>query len=256
MDITDALAPTSDQLDAVELVNPRTFTIDTGSKLGSRDGKTVAEIKLVGFPRVWRPSKGMLDVLAACWGTDGRQWTGRSVTLYNDPSVMYGKDRVGGIRISHLSHIDKACDVTIRANGAGRKRQWHVEPLRQDSRRDHASGDAPAVEEGTPVGTGAVPSTGSVGSEQLPIDPVGPSVLAGARAQLRGQQIATIREEFERLLGAPLDGDEVNWWSGLIVGHPVTGPDDLETDDLRKMQARLPRFHDRQQLETELGGRQ
>ena len=26
MDITDALAPTSDQLDAIELVNPRTFT--------------------------------------------------------------------------------------------------------------------------------------------------------------------------------------------------------------------------------------
>ncbi|HEY4753477.1 MAG TPA: hypothetical protein VIH37_09340, partial [Candidatus Limnocylindrales bacterium] len=69
MDITDALAPTSDQLDAVELVNPRTFTIDTGSALGKREGKTVAEVRLVDFPRVWRPSKGMLDVLAACWGT-------------------------------------------------------------------------------------------------------------------------------------------------------------------------------------------
>ena len=61
MDITDALAPKSDQLDAVELVNPRTFTIDTGSRLGTREGATVAEIRLVGFPRVWRPSKGMLD---------------------------------------------------------------------------------------------------------------------------------------------------------------------------------------------------
>ena len=29
MDITDALAPTSDQLDAIELVNPRTFMIGT-----------------------------------------------------------------------------------------------------------------------------------------------------------------------------------------------------------------------------------
>ena len=44
MDITDALAPTSDQLDAIELVNPRTFTIDIGSRLGSRDGKTVAQL--------------------------------------------------------------------------------------------------------------------------------------------------------------------------------------------------------------------
>jgi len=129
MDITDALAPTSDQLDAVELVNPRTFTIDTGSKLGTRDGKTVAEIRLVDFPRVWRPSKGMLDVLAACWGTDGKQWAGRSLTLYCDPDVMYGRDKVGGIRISHLSHIDKPRTVMIRANGVGRKKSWPVEPL-------------------------------------------------------------------------------------------------------------------------------
>ena len=129
MDITDALAPTSDQLDAVELVNPRTFTIDTGSSLGKREGKIVAEIRLADFPRVWRPSKGMLDVLAACWGTDGKLWVGHRVTVYNDPEVMFGRDKVGGIRISHLSHIDKARSVTIRASGAGRKQLWHVEPL-------------------------------------------------------------------------------------------------------------------------------
>jgi hypothetical protein len=129
MDITDALAPTSDQLDAIELVNPRTFTIGAGSALGKRDGKTVAEIRLSDFPRVWRPSKGMLDVLAACWGTDAKQWVGRRVTVYNDPAVMFGKDKVGGIRISHLSHIDKARTVTIRASGAGRKQLWRVELL-------------------------------------------------------------------------------------------------------------------------------
>ncbi|SNS43062.1 hypothetical protein SAMN06309944_0222 [Micrococcales bacterium KH10] len=129
MDITDALAPASDQLDAVELVNPRTFTIDTGSRLGKRDGRTVVEIRLVNFDRVWRPSKGMLDVLAACWGTDGKAWVGRRVTLYNDRDVTFGKEKTGGIRISHLSHIEKARTVAIRAPGAGRVKQWHVEPL-------------------------------------------------------------------------------------------------------------------------------
>ena len=130
MDITDALAPTSDQLDAVELVNPRTFTIGTGSALGKREGKTVAEIRLADFPRVWRPSKGMLDVLAACWGTDAKQWVGRRVTVYNDPDVMFGRDKVGGIRISHLSHIDTARKVQIRGAGqGGRKQSWPVEQL-------------------------------------------------------------------------------------------------------------------------------
>jgi len=142
MDITDALAPTSDQLDAVELVNPRTFTIDTGSSLGKRDGKTVAEIRLADFPRVWRPSKGMLDVLAACWGTDAKQWVGHRVTVYNDPEVMFGRDKVGGIRISHLSHIDKARSVTIRASGAGRKQSWHVEPLTESPAKPKAAASA------------------------------------------------------------------------------------------------------------------
>ena len=129
MDITAALAPTSDQLDAVELVVPRTFTIDSGSRLGMREGKTVAEIRLVDFPRVWRPSKGMLDVLAKCWGVDGSAWVGRRVTLYNDPDVTYGKEKPGGVRISHLSHIDGPRDVTIRGRGQGKVQLWHVEPL-------------------------------------------------------------------------------------------------------------------------------
>lgn len=130
MDITDALAPNSDQLDAIELVTPRTFIIAAGGRLAMREGKTVAEIALEGFPRVWRPSKGMLDVLARCWGADAKEWVGRSVTLYNDPDVMFGKDRVGGVRISHLSHINGVQSVPIRASGRGRSpKLWKVEPL-------------------------------------------------------------------------------------------------------------------------------
>ena len=130
MDITEALAPVSDQLDAIELAVPRTFTIAAGGRIGERDGKKVAELRFVDFPRVWRPSKGMLDLLAACWGIDGSQWVGRSVTLYNDPSVMFGRDKVGGIRVSHMSHIDGPRNVSIRAAGqGGRKQTWHVDPL-------------------------------------------------------------------------------------------------------------------------------
>jgi hypothetical protein len=129
MDITEALAPKSDQLDAIELVEPRTFTVDTGSRLGTRDGRAVVEIRLVGLDRVWRPSKGMLDVLADCWGKDGSNWVGRHVRVYNDKDVMFGKEKRGGTRISHLSHIDGPRDVMIRASGAGRTQTWHVEPL-------------------------------------------------------------------------------------------------------------------------------
>lgn len=137
MDITSALAPKSDQLDAIELVTPRTFTIDTGSRLGNRDGQAVAEIRLVDFPRVWRPSKGMLDVLAQVWGTNAAEWVGNSITLYNDPEVRFGPDKVGGVRIAAMTGIDKETTLSIRGSGQGaRKKPWRVKPL----------ADAPAID--------------------------------------------------------------------------------------------------------------
>ena len=111
MDISDTLAPNSDQLDAIDLVNgPRTFTVTEVSK-GSAEQPV--NVHLAEFPRVWRPGKSMRRVLAACWGTDAHQWVGRRVTLYCDENVRFGNDVVGGTRISHLSHIDEAEEVPL-----------------------------------------------------------------------------------------------------------------------------------------------
>jgi len=130
VDITDALAPKSDQLDAVELVAPRTFTIDTGSRLGNREGQAVVEVRLVDFPRVWRPSKGMLDAIVAVWGTNAKEWAGNQITLYNDRDVTFGKDKVGGIRIAAMTGIDKPTTVQIRGRGQGaRKQPWRIDPI-------------------------------------------------------------------------------------------------------------------------------
>jgi hypothetical protein len=104
MDITETLAPKSDQLDSIDLVTgPCTFTV---ASVSQGNAEQPVQVHLVEFPRVWRPSKGMRRVLAACWGPQANEWTGRRVTLYCDPDVTFGKDKVGGTRISHLSHID------------------------------------------------------------------------------------------------------------------------------------------------------
>lgn len=121
--------------------------------------------------------------------------------------------------------------------------------------RPSATRGAPAVEDGTPTPMGAVPEpVGEVGSEQrLPISSTGASVVSGVKANLRRGQLTAIEEDFTRLLGAPVDAEEMLWWAGLIVAHPVSALDALETDDLRKLQARLNRLRDRDQLEAELG---
>lgn len=127
MDITDTLAPKSDQLDSVDLVGgARTFTI-TGVKAGASAEQPV-EVKLAEFPRVWRPSKGMRRVLAAAWTPIASEWVGRRVELFCDPDVKFGGVEVGGIRIRALSHIDGPKKVPLLI-AKGRSAMFVVEPL-------------------------------------------------------------------------------------------------------------------------------
>lgn len=125
-DITDTLAPTSDQLDAIELVaGPRTFTVD---RVTAGNAEQPVQVHFTDFPRPWRPSKGMRRVLAACWGADASLWAGRRVELFRDPSVTFGKDTPGGTRIRALSHIDGQKKVPLLVS-RGKSAVFVVEPL-------------------------------------------------------------------------------------------------------------------------------
>jgi hypothetical protein len=125
-DISETLAPKSDQLDAVDLLGgPQTFTI---TKVSKGNAEQPVNVHLAEFPRVWRPGKSMRRVLAACWGTESSEWVGRRVTLYCDESVTFGNDVVGGTRISHLSHIDKRKSVPLLVK-RGKSATYTVEPL-------------------------------------------------------------------------------------------------------------------------------
>ena len=131
MDLTKALAPKSDQLDFADLdgLAPQVFTITEVSENGSElaDQQPV-NISLAEFPRVWRPSKGMLRVLADNWGKEVSVWVGRQVELYGDPNVYFGREKRGGTRISRLSHIAAAKTTLVNPRG-GRGAYWTVEPL-------------------------------------------------------------------------------------------------------------------------------
>ena len=131
MDLTAALAPKSDQLDFADLEGqaPQVFTItdvrENGSELADQQP---VNIRLEEFPRVWRPSKGMLRVLADNWGKDVKVWIGRKVELYGDPDVYFGKEKRGGTRISRLSHIAAKHTTLVNPRG-GRGAYWTVSPL-------------------------------------------------------------------------------------------------------------------------------
>ena len=126
MDISETLAPNSDQLDAVDLAQgPRIFTI---AEVTKGNAEQPVQIKLVEFPRVWRPGKSMRRVLAACWGVDASQWAGRRVELYCDEKVVFGGQAVGGTRISRLSHIEAAKSIPLLVT-RGKSAMFKVSPL-------------------------------------------------------------------------------------------------------------------------------
>lgn len=126
-DISDTLAPKSDQLDAVDLLGgPRVFTVESAS-VRNGDEQPVS-IRLREFPRVWRPGKSMRRVLAACWGVQSSEWSGRQVELFCDPSVKFGGEAVGGTRIRSLSHIDGPKSVPLLIT-RGKSAIYVVEPL-------------------------------------------------------------------------------------------------------------------------------
>ena len=125
-DISETLAPNSDQLDAVDLLGgPQTFTITNVTK---GNAEQPVQVHLAEFPRPWRPGKSMRRVLAACWGTDAAVWVGRRVTLYCDESVRFGSEAVGGTRIAALSHIDKPKSVPLLVS-RGKSASFKVQPL-------------------------------------------------------------------------------------------------------------------------------
>ncbi|UDL14894.1 hypothetical protein PP357_gp47 [Arthrobacter phage Sarge] len=128
LDMTESLAPKSDQLDAVDLLGgPRTFTIESVSK---GNPEQPFNFHLAEFSRVWRPGKSMRRVIVAAWGGKTSAYVGQRVTLYCDPAVQFGGDTVGGTRISHMTGIGKPLKVPLLVK-RGKSAIFTVQPLKE-----------------------------------------------------------------------------------------------------------------------------
>ena len=133
MDLTETIAPKSDQMNAEDLLSgPRTFTIKEVHKGASAEQPV--DVVLVEFPegRPFKPSKTVRRIMVAAWGADTSAYPGRRMTLYRDPSVKFGGVDVGGIRVSHMSHIDKPLSVALTVT-RGKRAPHKVQPLPDDA---------------------------------------------------------------------------------------------------------------------------
>lgn len=83
--------------------------------------------------RPWKPSKGMIRILAAAWGRDSSQWAGKSAKLYGDASVRWAGKAIGGIRIAALSDINQSGMSAMLTVSRGKRSEFRVNHL--DMRR-------------------------------------------------------------------------------------------------------------------------
>ena len=127
------VVPKSDQWNADDFLGgPMTFTV-TGAQPRKDDPERFEVTLAESNTKVWRPPNGMASVLIQLWGSDSTAWHGKRITLFTDPSVKFGKDTPGGIRISHMSDIgDKPVSPLIRVQ-RGRKAPYTVQPLKEQA---------------------------------------------------------------------------------------------------------------------------
>lgn len=127
MDLTRSIEPNSSQVNADDLIaSDRTVTI-TGVEAGSAEQPVFVHLQEIP-DRTWRPSKSMRRVLVAAWGPEASAYVGRRVTLTRNPDITFGRERVGGIEIAAMSHLDKPLTVALTAT-RGKRKNFTVTPL-------------------------------------------------------------------------------------------------------------------------------
>jgi hypothetical protein len=159
MDLTQTIIAKSDQINAEDLLGgPQTFTV-TDVRMGDSEQPVCIVLAELPKGRTFKPSKTVLRILVMAWGADSDAWPkGARMTLYRDESVKWAGQAVGGIRVSHLSHIDDKLKVAL-AESKGKKVLHTVQPLpdapptgRERLRAANAAIEAEPIPEKVPAG--------------------------------------------------------------------------------------------------------
>lgn len=146
------VTPKSDQQNYDDyLAGPRTVTI-SGVRSGSDEQPL--NIELEEYPgRPFKPNLSMRRVLLKAWGKDPKTFIGRRMTLVGNPAVIWAGKPVGGVEISHLSHLDKPLTIPLTVT-KGKRKNFIVKPLVEQAPKpardfraeiDLAAGDVEAL---------------------------------------------------------------------------------------------------------------
>jgi hypothetical protein len=78
--------------------------------------------------RPYKPCKSVRRILIAVFGDNPKNWIGQKMTLFCDPEVTWAGVKVGGIRVSHLSGINKPKTLLLTQT-RGKKAEVLILPI-------------------------------------------------------------------------------------------------------------------------------
>lgn len=151
-DMKSAIEAKSDQLNSSDLVSgPITVTI---SRVTIASGEQPVSVFYAGDNgKPYKPCKSMARVMVHAWGADANNYSGRSMTLYRDQNVKWGGMAIGGIRISHMSHVAGPITMSLAVT-KGKWAPYSVQPLRENP-QTQAGGDSSAADAAASLGMAA-----------------------------------------------------------------------------------------------------
>lgn len=133
-DMSATIVAKSDQINAADLVGgPITVTIRE-VRIKAGEDQPVS-LLLEGYDKCFRPCKGVRRLLVNAWGADANNYLGCSLTIYRDPEVTWAGKQEGGIRVSHMSHVDKEFVEWMRTSRAATK-PYKIKPLVAEKKPD------------------------------------------------------------------------------------------------------------------------
>ena len=128
--LAKAIEPKSDQLNADDLITgPITVTV-TDVQINEQAEQKVVIHYDGDHGKPYKPCKSMTRVMAEIWGgaDNGKSFIGQSMTLYRDPRVKWGGVEIGGIRISHMTGIERDTPVMLTVT-KGKRTPMIIHPL-------------------------------------------------------------------------------------------------------------------------------
>lgn len=124
-DLSSTIVAKSDQLNADDLIEPITIVVTRVDKVKSKDQPVLIHSE---GRQPFKPCLTMRRMLIAAWGKFKDEWVGKSMVLYCDPEVPWAGKEAGGVRVSHVSHINEPVSRMLAVT-RGRKKLFTLLPL-------------------------------------------------------------------------------------------------------------------------------